>query len=98
MGKKKALRRAIKEAEASPFAPPPPLDHPNPGPEDQLVQVGIFVTSADRWRLRKLGLLLDNTSLQRLGHRAFNALLVSHGQPGLTPVLQGGRGNRAAKA
>lgn len=98
MGKKKALRRAIEEAEAKPFTPPPPLDHPLPDPDDgRLVLIGVYVTSADRWRLRKLGLLLDNTSLQRLGHRAWNALLASHGQPGLTPVLQGSRSNRSDK-
>lgn len=51
----------------------------------------MFVTWGDRYRLKKLGLNLGNTSLQRLGHRAWNALLASHGQPGLTPVLTGQR-------
>lgn len=96
MGKKKELRRAIKEAEADPFIPPPSLAKPHPD-DDQLVQISVFVTSGDRYRLKRLGLHLDNTSLQRLGHRAWNALLASHGQPGLTPVLQGTRGNRPGK-
>jgi len=89
MGKKKDLRRAIEKAEAASFTPPAP---PTPTPPDasgqELVQISMILTEGDRLRLRRLGIELD-TSLQRLGHRAWNAFLASHGQLGLTPVLQG---------
>ena len=91
MGKKKDLRRAMKEAETAPLPEPVQLTAPQEG-DEELVQVNMVLTEGDRRRLKLLGLYLDNTSLQRLGHRAWNALLASHGQPGLTPVLPGVRG------
>lgn len=95
MGKKKDLRRAIEEAEASPLIPPAPLAQPRPG-DGELVQISMILTEADRLRLKMLGIKLD-TSIQRLGHRAWNAFLASHGQPGLTPVLTGARGRAPAE-
>lgn len=95
MGKKKDLRRAIEEAEASPLPAPLPQPHPRPGDGD-LVQISMILTEGDRHRLKGLGLKLD-TSIQRLGHRAWNAFLASHGQPGLTPVLTGARGRASAE-
>lgn len=87
MGKKKDLRRAMEEAAASQPTPPAAPAQMVPVNED-LVQISMMLTEDDRLRLRRLGIELD-TSLQRLGHRAWNAFLASHGQPGLTPVLQG---------
>lgn len=88
MGKKKSLRRAREELEAErpPEGPRPLTPHDDDG---ELGQVSIFMTKGDRRRLRYLGLHLGNLSLQRMGTRALNAFLESHGQPRLTPVLQG---------
>lgn len=95
MGKKKDLKRALKEAETLPLASPPLLAQSRPG-DDEYVQISMVLTEGDRYRLKRLGLKLD-TSIQRLGHRAWNAFLASHGQPGLTPVLTGTRGRAPAE-
>lgn len=95
MGKKKDLRRAIEEAEASPLPAPPPLPEPRPG-DDKLVQISMILTEGDRLRLNMLAFKLG-TSTQRLGHRAWNAFLASHALPGLTPVLTGTRGREPAE-
>lgn len=55
------------------------------------MQLSIFVTRADRVRLRSLGIDL-HLSLQRLGHRAWNGFLASQGPPGLTAVFPGRQG------
>ncbi|WP_132251565.1 hypothetical protein [Methylobacterium segetis] len=88
MGKKKDLRRTRQEMEAemSSEGPRPLTPHDDDG---KLGQVSIFMTKGDRRRLRYLGLHLGNLSMQRMGTRALNAFLESHGQPRLTPVLQG---------
>lgn len=88
MGKKKDLRRTLQEIEAErPTEVPGPLTpHEDDG---KLGQVSLFMTKADRRRLRYLGLKLGNLSMQRMATRALNAFLESHGQPRLTPVLQG---------
>lgn len=88
MGKNKDLRRTLREVEAEqPTQVPGPL-HPHED-DDELGQVSIFMTKGDRRRLRYLGFKLGNLSVQRIGTRAINAFLESHGQPRLTPVLQG---------
>lgn len=76
---------------------PEPPEEPEPAApndDDEPVQVSIFVTRADRLRLRSLGIDL-HLSLQRMGHRAWSGFLVSQGQPGLTPVFTGRQGKAA---
>lgn len=88
MGKKNDLRRIRQEMEAErlPEGPRPLTLHDD---DNDLGQISIFMTKGDRRRLRHLGFHLGNLSLQRMGTRALNAFLESHGQPRLTPVLQG---------
>lgn len=100
MGKKRGLKRLMKEAAALPHPRPlpPALTPAEPWPDDdEVVIISMALTRGDRLRLRKMALHMDNTSLQRLGHRAWNSLLASHGLPGLTPVLQGKGANRASR-
>lgn len=76
---------------------PEPLEEPQlvePNDGDDPVQVSIFVTRADRLRLRSLGIDL-HLSLQRMGHRAWNGFLASQGQPGLTTVFPGRQGRNS---
>ncbi|AWN41554.1 hypothetical protein DK389_14845 [Methylobacterium durans] len=74
------------EAERLLAGPHPATPHDD---DDELGPVAIYMTKGDRRRLRLLGLSLGNMSLQRMGTRPWNAFLESHGQPRLTPVLQG---------
>ena len=74
------------EAERLPKVLRPLTPHDDDG---DLGQIAIYVTKGDRRRLRFLGIHLGSLSMQRMGTRALNAFLESHGQPRLTPVLQG---------
>jgi hypothetical protein len=76
---------------------PEMLEEPEPTErrdDDEPVQVSIFVTRADRVRLRSLGIDL-HLSLQRMGHRAWNSYLASQGQPELTAVFPGRQGKKS---
>lgn len=84
------------EASTSPAARPaaaaerPRSEKPGRGggqeePAPGMVPLNIFVTPADRKRLRQLGLDAD-MSLQKLGHEAWNLLLTKRGLPPLQPV------------
>lgn len=64
-------------------APPPAVAPAPSGPE--LVPLNILITPADRKRLKELSLHAD-TSLQKLGHEAWNLLLEKRGLPPLAKV------------
>lgn len=90
MSNKKDSRRT-KEAPSAPEVPAPVVPFPMrvfPNDPDNPVSIGMQLTKADRLRLRTMA-IEEGISLQRMGHRAWNAFLASHGLPGLTPVLQG---------
>ena len=55
---------------------------------DETVSIVMFLTEADRFRLKEYA-LAERTSLQRLGQCAWNAFLVSKNQPTLTFVSAG---------
>lgn len=88
---KKNDRQSAKEAAPVTKAPAPVIPFPMrvfPDDPDNPVSIGMQLTEADRLRLRTMA-IEEGISLQRMGHRAWNAFLASHGLPGLTPVLQG---------
>ena len=61
-----------------------------------MVALHVFVTSADRKRLRQLCLDAD-TSLQKLGHEAWNLLLTKKGLPSLQPLAANRPSGRLSK-
>lgn len=92
MGKKKDERKAKAAALALEVpAPAPVIPFPmrvfSNDPRHP-VSISTQLTEADRLRLKTLA-IEEGTTVQRLGHRAWNAFLAGQGLPGLTPVLQG---------
>lgn len=75
--------------------PPEPLEPPH-GATPAVVPVNVLVTPRDRKRLRQLSLDTD-TSLQRLGHQAWNMLLASRGLETLEPVTANVPSGRSRK-
>jgi hypothetical protein len=77
-------------------APPAEVPSPRANSQPPIVPINVLVTPGDRKRLRQLSLDAD-TSLQKLGHEAWNMLLRSRGLPPLEPVtanIQSGRTRR----
>lgn len=67
------------------------------GAAPTVVPINILVTPRDRKRLRQLSLDTD-TSLQRLGHQAWNMLLASRGLESLEPVTANVPSGRSRKS
>lgn len=72
-------------AEAAPKTPFGGGPRPPGGGPPEGVPLSILVTAADRRRMRQLSLDAD-TSLQKLGHEAWNLLLRERGLPELEPL------------
>lgn len=77
--------KAAKAAPASPVAASPPPEAPAFTDEAAPVPINIYVTDADRHRLRQFA-LERRTTVQALGHRAWNLLLAEEGLPPLAPA------------